>query len=209
VLAALIGCQKASDNNVTISANLKKAFSFQPGTYWIYRDSLSGMIDSFYVTDNTSSTTQVGNSNYIPTKTIYTDHIYIGISQMNIAPLPSNSVIHKWEFHLYENNFSVYWLDTFGSYGHYYGDPLTSLPFPDTALVYKSYTLNGNSFKNVAVAYKGAHWAIDTVYSFDDYLYVCPNVGLIKLRMSHYHDNMPKIDSYFRVWELQRYKVKQ
>lgn len=51
-----IGCKKKEEFSKTIDPKMKQYFSFQPGTYWIYKDSVSGKEDSFYVSQNTTTT---------------------------------------------------------------------------------------------------------------------------------------------------------
>jgi len=48
------GCKKNKDLQ-NVAPVFKPYFSFQPGTYWIYKDSLTGKEDSFYVTQNTTT----------------------------------------------------------------------------------------------------------------------------------------------------------
>src|ERR1039457_5726431 len=55
------GCGKKSSNSTPVDATLKKYFSYKVGTYWIYRDSLRGEIDSFVVlSDNNGSASTNG-----------------------------------------------------------------------------------------------------------------------------------------------------
>ena len=48
---AFIGCQKKTAI-VPMNAILKKYYCYKQGSYWIYRDSLNGDIDSFAVVSN-------------------------------------------------------------------------------------------------------------------------------------------------------------
>jgi hypothetical protein len=45
----LSSCSRVKPFNIDVNGQLKSHF-FKKGTYWIYRDSISGQIDSFYVT---------------------------------------------------------------------------------------------------------------------------------------------------------------
>jgi hypothetical protein len=49
-----IGCNKKDEIKYVTSEN-KARFNFQKGSYWIYKDSLTGKEDSFYVHQNTTS----------------------------------------------------------------------------------------------------------------------------------------------------------
>ncbi|MBL7692052.1 MAG: hypothetical protein JNM41_10695, partial [Flavipsychrobacter sp.] len=49
-----IGCKK-KDTIKYVSSETKADFNFQKGSYWIYKDSLTGKEDSFYVYQNTTT----------------------------------------------------------------------------------------------------------------------------------------------------------
>lgn len=48
IACIMLACTKA-EPNLAIDSGLEAAFDYQKGTYWIYKDSLSGRIDSLYV----------------------------------------------------------------------------------------------------------------------------------------------------------------
>jgi len=194
-----------------VNANLKAAFNFQQGSYWIYKDSLSSRIDSFFVTSNNHKNYpgSVGNS--------YTEDIQINISEYNIYPLPITDT-QTWMFEYISNSFNAYFYtkNIYSGYISYtpivnypYTDTLSSPAsyYPDTATldnIYNAYALNGQSFTNVAKVNHKADWTFDVnfpLYSFNDYFYIAPNVGLIKIVQNH-----PQ-DSVYHVWELQRWHV--
>lgn len=58
-----IGCKK-KDTIKYVSSENKARFNFQKGSYWIYKDSLTGKEDSFYVYQNTT-TIKYTNYEYI------------------------------------------------------------------------------------------------------------------------------------------------
>ncbi len=58
-----IGCKK-KDKIKYVSSENKARFNFQKGSYWIYKDSLTGKEDSFYVYQNTT-TIKYTNYEYI------------------------------------------------------------------------------------------------------------------------------------------------
>lgn len=47
-LTAMVACKKA-DNVVRIDTGLKRDFNFRKGTSWVYRDSSTGIMDTFFV----------------------------------------------------------------------------------------------------------------------------------------------------------------
>jgi len=45
----IYSCGKSeSDATRPINSDLLKYFSYKPGTYWVYKDSIAGEVDSFY-----------------------------------------------------------------------------------------------------------------------------------------------------------------
>lgn len=48
LLATIIGCKKSIIHD-PLNPELKKRYSFKEGSYWIYKDSLTGREDSFFV----------------------------------------------------------------------------------------------------------------------------------------------------------------
>ena len=63
-------CCKKKPYERFIPADLKAYWDFKPGTYWIYQDSITGAIDSVYVTKRTNYTGE-GTLNYNGDKIIY------------------------------------------------------------------------------------------------------------------------------------------
>lgn len=51
-LLFVLGCKKKEDHTDYLSEEIKRNFSFKPGSYWIYRDSISGREDSCYINDS-------------------------------------------------------------------------------------------------------------------------------------------------------------
>jgi hypothetical protein len=48
MLVFAVGCKK-KENIYYLSDDVKRNFFFKPGSYWIYRDSISGRVDSCYI----------------------------------------------------------------------------------------------------------------------------------------------------------------
>jgi hypothetical protein len=61
VIFLCIAACKKKDTSTPIDATLKKYFSYKKGTYWIYRDSLRGVIDCFAVLSNDFHTISTNN----------------------------------------------------------------------------------------------------------------------------------------------------
>lgn len=58
VISTLLYSCKKQYNTAYIDPELKKHFNFKAGTYWIYRDSLTGSMDTFTVYGNTTTITE-------------------------------------------------------------------------------------------------------------------------------------------------------
>ncbi|MCW3121600.1 MAG: hypothetical protein JWQ38_1092 [Flavipsychrobacter sp.] len=176
--------------DVYVIDDLKNGFNFQYGSYWIYTDALTGQVDSFYVKDN-----HQGMSYNTPNDLndqIRDHYIDISITEENTAPLPVSAKKESWSMHLSENFISFY-----GSH-FYYQQPETYQQGTT------SYTINGQTYNNVSVIIRADTNKVSTYGSAANYydtIYLCPKVGVIRIAMYH------PLDTFQRVWELQRYKV--
>jgi len=212
ICMVLYSCDQ-SKKNTPLDANLKAAFNYQKGTYWIYKDSISGNEDSFFVTDNIPTTFSSSGS-------IFLDGIQILISEYSISDGTANTIF-SWQF-LYESNrFGLKQENSKNDY-QIILSPLINYPFSDSFRycagcdivntdtnqqllnVYDLYTVKGNSYNNVAEVYHsgipiGVMPASNTFYN--DWYYVSPGVGIIKMRLNH------PLDSLYRVWEIERWNI--
>lgn len=50
----LLSCRRTKRINVSLNKRMAEAFSFQPGTWWVYKDSATGVRDSVVVTQRTN-----------------------------------------------------------------------------------------------------------------------------------------------------------
>ena len=199
-------CKKpGSIPNYPVNDSLKAAFNFQPGTYWIYRDSISGEVDSFYVQTNYTN----NNNNVSYTYDVIRIHI--------VAYYNSPSSYADWDYYYAGNEIDM---DYGGSNMQtcYYA-PFINYPFQnsitlfrysssyfvtDSALVkkiYSTYTVNGNAFTDVAEVNHSLDTSGTGLLDYNDVFYMCPAVGMIKMRLNH-----PK-DSINRVWEILRWGI--
>ncbi len=220
VLTAIVGCKKTPTTiNTPIDPALKAAFNYQVGTYWIYKDSISGGLDSFYVVDNSLSNNLTSSTDLY----IYTDdYMTVDIYEYNIAASKLEEQTMKLDFlgneiclTTYAKNVTEGGLDI---------QPLIKYPFPkiilsglsgnntgagDTfnAYLFDTYNLNGNTYNNVEEIYHWCHmsaqknYPLNTPYSYDNWFYLSSDVGFLKICL-----NQP-YDSLNRVWILQRYKI--
>jgi hypothetical protein len=207
--ALLLSCKKQIAPGYPIAADLKAAFSFKPGSYWIYKDSATNVIDSFFVT---------GNLDVQPLGTAY-ETISIPISEYNVYPGTLDS--QKWVFTCSQKEIGLIFYTANITYGYIRFTPLINYPyattvatngtdptFPDTASVSAintSCTVAGQSFSNVAIVnHRGGvnpNGGLPDPYSFNDWFYIAPGTGLIKIVQYQPQDNIN------RTWELQRSHV--
>ena len=207
-----------------VSDAIKKDFNFKPGTYWIMRDSVSGKVDSFCVTGNydyTEQTNQGGRNN--PAE--YYEYASVYILDYNTTALPvidtqtwayrfvGSFVKLVYHVEFYARDFPMGYI--------FYG--LFSYPKQDSFFLETKYDstdtveinhvlancqINGNSFSKVAVIHQYASYlrydsGIYTHrYTHNDLFYICPKIGIVKMRLNH-----PQ-DSINQVWELQRWNKK-
>ena len=196
-LFAVYSCNKPSGTHYTIDADLISKFEFQPGSYWVYTDSLTSVVDSFYVKVPPNSYSENNNG-------VTVDYIGIGIYDMNVSNL--------WFLGLSTNYLNLTWsscegcaVDTIVQYPVLISYPF--LPGTQTAKYYGTwisyidtimsvFVINGNSFYNVA------HVIIPNSRdkTFDDF-YLNDSVGIIKMRL-----RSPEF-SQQRIWELQRWHI--
>ena len=190
----LSGCTKQYGTFVPINADLKAVFNYQPGTYWIYKDYLTGTIDSFFVTKNEQNNTSTGPHN--PNEKVTTEHITIYISAINTAPFPVNTKIDSFTFGYEQSLFSM----ENGIVGY-----SITYPFPNNSIGNSTLIINNVSFTNVAhISRNGSidrEWIKLPPYTYNDELFLCPDVGMVKMIFRH------PLDSINRIWELQRYKI--
>jgi hypothetical protein len=193
------------DNDSTVHA----LFNFQKGSYWIYRDSLNGRIDSFFVSSNYYEK-QAEQYNII-------NYHYITITDYNIdgtKPADSSDWILNFQGDLITADYH-YGRNGYGWKSDINYNPFFIFPFQqgnlnsafDTALVTGIYPVDSSNslpFLNVAVIHQ--YVTIDTIAglgytTINDLFYINDSVGMIK--MSIYHP----LDSINHVWKLQRYNV--
>jgi len=209
LLVILASCnKKGSQQNIPIDAAVLTNFNYKPGTYWIYRDSISGQVDSFYVTSNT------GNIPVDINGVIY-DRISFYVSQANISSVPGNDTI-TWLFGLETNYLSLMLqigktgqptddveFPTFITYPFVLGQPLpkefgAGVRGANVISILPSYTLNARAYTNTAVLN-----IIDSLpqHNYYDQFFINADAGIIKMKLNHFNDGLS------RNWELQRYDI--
>jgi hypothetical protein len=65
LFAIMLGCTRQPVyRGIPVTPVVKTYFNYQPGTYWIYRDTLTGQVDSFVVVSNGRATNNIGGYQY-------------------------------------------------------------------------------------------------------------------------------------------------
>jgi len=194
--ALLYSCAKTADQTRPINPDLLKYFSYKPGTYWVYKDSIAGEIDSFYVTDNTKSSS-TGPPNI--------DGINISIHQVKEDGLGLDSTV--WVMILAENFVSYLSRGLPGNVDRDYSG-LFSYPFQVEVIGSESINFKEAVVTNISLTLTVASTSFNNVaethyygYNYDDWSYINTDVGIIKMRWS----DTANINN--KVWELQRWNI--
>lgn len=199
VTAVTIGCKKTK--YVNINPDLKNAFFYKVGSYWIYTDSLSSDIDSFFVTNSS-------DAHDMTTDNQNEEHINIDISEYtkHATGLVDTNV---WTLLIARNYLTFTWLkmpstNTYIDYNYIYYPfevgPLTQYTTTAGTIdsVGISCLVNKNTFSSVAIIS-----FYDSSLAFNDIFYLNAANGLIKLKLAH-----PKININ-RIWELARWHIEK
>jgi hypothetical protein len=193
MLMFAVGCKK-KENIYYLSDEVKRNFFFKPGSYWIYRDSISGMMDSCYLS---SSMIQILDN---PRVTASYSKLELLSLDFLISPLDT-SIKDKNELYMgvVENNLLadyIFKLDRNHIQRLVHGTPLPiSAPDSkkfgkkDSVNILNKYTVLGVDYENVGEIWVNNH----------EQHYINDSVGFIKMKVFN--------DSVNFVWELQRYKI--
>jgi len=181
-LSFIPSCKRNNSPSVQqIDPTVEKYFSYKPGTYWIYYDSVSGETDSFAVTSVETTTLPAINN---------------GISYVSERDLIGG-------FHNGKNDsIGIYWtleyqIITINYEEYSYSNNVVftfNYPYQSPDTIYPTYQLYGNIYDSVARF-------SDTSINALDVFYISTNAGIIKMNL-----NNPS-NPIFRKWELQRYSI--
>ena len=204
-----ISCDKNYPNvptPIAIDSNLAKYYNYKPGTYWIYKDSISGRVDSFATISNSSGAANGGNTQSIFVNA-YMNYISIVVNDYNTNS--PNIVNAQWKWTLLEKAAN---LEMPGFYSALFLYPMTKgdvesyfnynnvLDEYFVPNIFPTAMINGNNYSNVALI---NHY--DTLKSspsqFIDRYYINDSIGIIKMKLFH------PLDSVNFIWELQRCSI--
>ncbi len=191
--------------NKSVDSNLKSAFNFQPGTYWIYKEAISGATDSFYVS-GVSLTSGYGKHHS------YTYDIieeYITSERIDTPVLVKNG---SWYLTMQLNEFNFHFdmefMDNAINTDEYLSIyDFLAFPFSkyrdgkDSIDAVGTYQVNGNSFDNVWVAHFIEQPGNPSFTN--DYFYLSKDVYLVRMILNDSVQNIHKDYQLLR-WHIQK-----
>jgi len=222
-LLSICSCKKSKQSPQApvyhISEALKSDFGYKPGSYWIYKDSTTGDIDSAYVVSNELSNVRVGCV-YNSTTPFREQMLY----SIKVIDIFSESTLdaEQWNVLLTDSTMTIRLSSTrdtlesreygtlakypfkTGSYNVYAGCVYPELT--DSAAVTEiipSFAVNNLQFPNTALSAHAPKWfpTAPAHYYYNDRFYLSPGVGLVKVVFNH------PVQSVNRVLELERYHI--
>lgn len=221
---ALWGCNKKSSSPTVTIYNLdpsfKAGYSFQPGSYWICRDSISGETDSAYVSGYTDRDIQVGGC--VLNKNIVEDeYIYYTINVVPVSVQVPATDSERWYVNLRGSLLGFYsaktgdsvaqeeWFNlgqypfAAGQYQSQAGEGCVLRGYRDSGYIslLPAYISATGSFSNVVVSSHINEGPGEKAYN--DIYYLVSGVGLARVELNH----IPSASH--RVLILQRYHITQ
>jgi hypothetical protein len=186
-------CHKNKYPHYLLSAPLKDSFGYNSGSYWIYKDSVSGAFYSFYVQSSFGTVFETD---------AYIDQMAVGFQCNNNIPVNnfgltlidsacSISIIGKTLF-----LFSYPFMNR-GAGGDYDSGYVQEIPF---------FSINNNNYANIILSYH-TNSKIFSTSIYEHKFYVSSTAGIIKIRISQSPYLAYKQDSIFQVLELQSYYI--
>lgn len=191
LIVTYCNCSKTKPTTVAINNALKANYNFQPGSYWIYKDTVSGETDSFVVMSNEFQ-------NYPAELNADLNYDYININ-INEYKGPMHADTTLWGLVLHGNyiSFGTSYVDNYCTYPFVVGeikqDYNSNGSFTSYALnLYTPYTINNLSFDSVLEV----RCVSDTI---NDTFFVTNNALMARMVIN---DNVGD-----RVYELLRYHI--
>lgn len=192
-LAALLfalGCKK--EHILYLSDDIKKNYSYKPGSYWIYRDSATGREDSCYVYSNSIPFVDF-NHQYGGATFDYDKEEYIKV-KMKLATMFK---VNKGNIDI---DFSIYNSGIVGLLRDISNPKTFSGPLPINQQRFDKYNYRGASEFLPSIILQGKEFLNTSKINDDSCIYYFnDNIGLIKMKLSS--------DSVVYIWEIVRYKI--
>ena len=193
-------CHKNNIPHYTISAALKENFDYNVGSYWVYKDSINGEIDSFTVTSNNFNSENQNDA-------------IVDVTNIWLKKYDNNSSdMEMWQIILMDSTFTVVFNNNKDIIESQLDLKLFTFPFRFEDLnnanygtgkvdsIYQSYYLNVYKYSNVIMSnlYNALSYHPQI---YNDYFYTSSTSGIVKVVFNH-----PQ-DSIYRVLELQNYFI--
>ncbi len=174
-----------------VDADLKSAFHFGKGSYWLFVDSLSGDMDSIVVTtDSTYYKIEHG---------VEVETMSMVFTEIQKEALYATKVSY-WEYRLKGTDFAVFLFNNKLSTHSICFDPFVLYPFQimpiavapvitgyedssEVSNIYDMLSVYSNDFKNVAVISHKSSIADNGIlpfFSYNNTYFVAPKVGIVK-----------------------------
>ncbi len=172
-----------------IDDSIVKYFYYKPGTYWIYKDSITNRIDSIAVLSDVNDSFSGNNGSKS-----FTTYAVIKIHSCEYNTAGADTVVNNWDWQLVENGLHLNVATSFLVVDQPY--TLYSLPL-DPSVIQPFLVINGITYYNVEFVVCNSYKSSND----GDTFYINNDVGIVKMRTSH------SSDSIYHVWELQRYNM--
>lgn len=188
-LMLVLGCKKERVNY--LSDDIKKNYSYKPGSYWIYRDSATGREDSCYVYSNSILFLDYNRWGYNPYD--YDKAEFINV-RMNFVTM------FKGKKGIMDIDFSIYNSGVVGLLRDISNPQTFSGPLPINQQRFDKYNFDGSCEFLASINIQGKEF-LNTSKINDDFglYYFNDGVGLIKMKLTN--------DSVVYNWEIVRYNV--
>ncbi len=190
-LTSLYGCVKDKRSH-PVGKELNEAFNYQKGTYWIYKDSISGRMDSLFVTGNAAN--EAWTTPHNAREQVRWNEVTISLLQFSIYPVLGVDTQYS-QYSLEVSDLNMFGMHPFINYPVQRPVVHTAVSGTNTG----SGTLGGvyDNYNNGARVFATAY---EIMYGTNTY-YLAPDAGIVKMRVTNLKD------SSYRVWELQRWKL--
>jgi hypothetical protein len=232
ILATISSCKKDKKcpdiSTILIEQEMKDWIVFQPGSYWIYIDSITGSYDSVYVTSTYYDTLNIRHSdlfrnsdNKCITKSHQEVHVFMrsvyngseiklsgkygrgsGVSN-NVTPVHGSVYIYDQKYSGGDGGLSKYMFFPVlqGTVGAWNGFTIIR---HDT--LFATFKVFDKTYQNVLLVSDGYNSAVNAITKY----YHSKNIGVIRkeiYKFKGFHDKEPL--ELLHVWELADYKVIQ
>ncbi len=198
----VISCRKKQEKPYhyffPLNENLKRDHCYLPGTYWIYRDSITGRMDSFEV-----ASTMFDSAYDRRWGDVWEEDNRIYIYDFNMDSPGSKPSLWEWELrrndlYIFNKMFSVIFSypAKFITYPLVDNTTWSSINGKCDIKSFPVFEINGISYNNVVEVHR--YIPGDSTH-FDHWFYMNSSAGIIKMKLNTPADTI--------VWEVQRYHM--